>query len=197
MHVSHPMVHQAYLSPPRLPQTSNFRQDLSHTPHGICLSLHAHTITWLLSFWSAQYVMVISQSEPLSSVLSWGQGGCLLAWTWSSARWGTSEWSPAGQREGVCRDNGGSVLRERGQGEPGDGLGVFVGAGNRGSLWECRLVLWIELAGWALMWAEGDFHRAQLLSVLKPPPYKTSSSLSAPLRSHCLPIPHRLPLKWT
>lgn len=52
-----------------------------------------------------------------------------------------SEWSPAGQREGVRRDNGGPVLREHGQGEPGDGLGVFVGAGNRGSLWECRLVL--------------------------------------------------------
>lgn len=39
------------------------------------------------------------------------------------------------------RDNGGPVLRARGQGEPGDGLGVFVGAGNRGSLWECRLAL--------------------------------------------------------
>ncbi len=181
MNISLPMVCQTYPSPVRLPQTTNFHQDLSHTPHG-SLPLPARTHNHMtLSFWSAQCVTVISQIEPLSSVLSWGQGGCLLAWTWSSVRWGTSEWSPAGQREGVCRDNGGPVLRECGQGEPGDGLGVFVGAGNRGSLWECRLVLWSELAGWALMWAEGDFHRAQLLLMLKPLPSKTSSSLSAPL----------------
>lgn len=31
-------------------------------------------------------------------------------------------------------DNGGPVLRERGQGEPRAGLGVFVRAGNRGKL---------------------------------------------------------------
>lgn len=39
-----------------------------------------------LSFWS---ITVCNGHFPKrASVLTWGQGGCLLAWTWSSARWG-------------------------------------------------------------------------------------------------------------